>query len=90
MFDSLYDVDGNEWQTKAYHNLLDNYLIGDRITAGPPFTYQVKVLGGDEPPFTYSHATIRDGVLAAVPADRDPNLPLLDYHGGWLPAEEGA
>lgn len=84
MFDSFYDANGDEWQTKAYGNALVNYDIGDEIPEGPPFTYQVRVLG--DPEDGYGLATIRDGRLAEVPAERDLALPLLDYHGGWLRA----
>ena len=37
----------------------------------------------------YAYATIRDGVLVEVPADRDETLPLLDYYGGWEEAPDG-
>ena len=35
-------------------------------------------------------ATIRDGILTAVPAERDDALPLQNYSGHWLSAPEGA
>lgn len=88
MFDSLYDATGIEWQTKAFNCELDRYQIGDRI--GPPFTYQAKVLGGPRGEDSrYAYATIREGVLVEVPADRDETLPLLDYYGGWEEAPDG-
>lgn len=79
MFDSLYDPHGNEWQTKAYHRLLDRYTIGDQMPARDDGSkaYQVKVLGDVE-----SFATIRDDHLEQVPVDRDLTLPLVDYYGG--------
>lgn len=79
MFDSLFDTKGNEWQTKAFGCILDRFEIGDRIVSVGDF--QVEVCGGEDPPFEDSFATIRAGVLAAVPVDRDPQLPLMDYHG---------
>ena len=80
MFDSLYDKHGNQWQTKAFDCLLANYDIGDSIPGDDlPASYQVEVLGDTE-----SYATVRDGVLVAVPAERDPSLPLVDYYGGAL------
>ena len=91
MFDSLYDASGVEWQTKAFACVLDRYQIGDAILDGPSCTYQVKVLGGPVPSRAIdSFATVRDGVLTAVPDDRIPSLPLLDCFGGWLAAANGA
>lgn len=88
MFDSLYDAEGHEWQTKALDCTLDRYQIGDDF--GPPFTYQAKVLGGPRGANSrYAYATIRDGVLVEVPTDRDETLPLLDYHGSWEDAPDG-
>lgn len=86
MFDSLYDANGNEWQTKAFSCNLVDYRIGDRLSdAGD---YQVEVLGGPRPGSVDSFATVRAGVLAEVPADRDHSLLLLDYYGGPVPAKE--
>jgi hypothetical protein len=84
MFDSLYDKDGNEWQTKAFARNLARYEIGDAISS-PPIPYQVEVLGdmGDDDQFIDSYATIRDRRLAEVPADRDNSLPLLGFDGEW-------
>lgn len=86
MFDSFYDTDNSEWQTKAYHCVLAEYKIGDSITGdfpdSYPATYQVEVLGGtDDDPYQDSLATIRDGVVASINDPRDPSLPLLDYSG---------
>lgn len=92
MFDSLYDAAGNEWQTKAFDCCLNSYRIGDRIVGGPPFTYQVEVLGGDDlhREFVDSHATVIDGALRSVNVQRDHSLPLLGYDGGWTRAANGA
>ena len=88
MFDSLYDATGVEWQTKALNCELDRYRIGDRF--GPPFTYQAQALGGPRGEDSrYAYATIRDGVLVAVPVDRDETLPLLNYYGGWEEPSDG-
>lgn len=86
MFDSFYDKDGNEWQTKALDCILGRYDIGDRVPSSL-FPHQMKVFGG--PRNVDSFATIRDGFLAAVPAKRNEHLPLLDYNGGWLAAPKG-
>lgn len=89
MFDSFYDGDGHEWQTKALSCLLDAYRIGAPIPGPPNYTYQMKVLGGpSDARGVYSYATIRGGVLTAIPDERDERLALLDYHGGWLSLEE--
>ena len=80
MFDSLIDANGHEWQTKAFARCLDEYRIGDEIPADGPATYQVEILG-DRPDYIDALATIRDGVLEAIPVERDPRLPLLDYSG---------
>lgn len=84
MFDSLFDAEGNEWQTKAFGCILDRFQIGDHVHGVVDF--QVEVCGGDDPPFEDSLATIRAGRLEAVPADRDETLPLMNYHGYiWWP-----
>lgn len=88
MFDSFYDADGHEWQTKAFDCELDVWRIGDSFTADCGLSFQVYVLGstGSTLNGTYetfeSLATIRDGVVAAVPDERDESLFLLDYSGG--------
>lgn len=97
MFDSFYAtpgfVDDDEWQTKAYGCQLDTWHIGDSLPDIEAFeriqTYQVEVLGSrrqyPEPrEFINSFATVSCGVLAAVPVDRDPSLPLFSYSGGLL------
>ena len=85
MFDSLYDEDGTEWQTKALKRVLAQYNIGDVIYSDFPVTYQVEVLGGGVGGFVYSHATIFNGVLAEVDVPRDPLLPFINYSGYPVP-----
>lgn len=81
MFDSLYDTHGNEWQTKALGRALDRFEVGDPV----PFSIaacQIEVLGGRHLDASMdAFATIRKGILIAVPAERDPSLPLYDYSG---------
>lgn len=92
MYDSLYDADGHDWQTKAYDCELERFQIGDRLppTDYPATTYQVEVLGDPEPgTFIETFATIRDRVLESVPVERDESLPLIDYFGGMIAAPEG-
>lgn len=82
MFDSLYadrSATGydDEWQTKAYWCELDSYFIGDEMPPVKPYElddYQVEVSGD-------RFATVRDGRLVEVPAERDATLPLLNYSG---------
>ena len=92
MFDSMYDDQDNEWQTKAFECGLDRFREGDPMPhpngiAWPaPAVYQVKVYGGPrftEPARGDAFATIRNSYLTTVPAERDETLPLIDYHGGW-------
>lgn len=92
MFDSMYDAQNHEWQTKAFGCVLDRFREGDPVphpngVAWPsPPAYQVKVYGGPrftEPARGDAFATIADGVLTAIPAERHEHLPLVDYHGGW-------
>jgi hypothetical protein len=80
MFDSLYDDQGNEWQTKAYGCNLSRFQIGDKVPA-LPVAYQVRVLGGPGAGLQSSWATIRDGRVSEVPAKRDKSLPAVDYFG---------
>ena len=94
MFDSLYDTQGNEWQTKAYGCTLEEWGVGDAMPhesgrGGPhsptddlPDAYQVRVLGGPGDSLIDSYATVRGHVLTAVPAGRDQSMPLVDYCGG--------
>jgi hypothetical protein len=97
MFDSFYATPGyeyeHEWQVKAYGCVLDTWHVGDRLPDDHPTrTYQVEVIGGSSPgergASRWSFATVVDGVLVAVPVDRDPSLPLIAYSGGLL--EDGA
>lgn len=82
MFDTLHasrDTD-DDWQTKAYSQLLVDYFVGDEMPPIPGVDvgddYQVEIL--DE---THSLATVRGGVLASVGDRRDPSLTQLDYWG---------
>lgn len=89
MFDSLYDVDGDEWQTKAFGCSLAQYNIGqiiDEHVDGDLTTYQVSVFGepGCKGFFVDSFATVIDQRLVVVPAERDRALPLIDYGGGII------
>lgn len=96
MFDSMYDDQNNEWQTKAYDCALDRFREADPMPhpkgiAWPaPSAYQVRVFSGS--PFHEAqkdaYATIRNVVLESVPDERDESLPLIDYHGGWAVAPE--
>ena len=90
MFDSILDDENNDWQTKAFECLLNEFRVGDPMPDAPFATYQVEVLGGDGHEFIDSYATVRDGVLATVDTTRDERLPLLDYFGGPSVATEGA
>lgn len=85
MFDSFYDANGNEWQTKAFGKNLDQWSIGDSIPTAP-IDHQVMVFGGltDDAEPEDSFATIRSGRVVEVPAERDQSLPLLDYNGTWV------
>jgi hypothetical protein len=80
MFDRLYDAQNGEWQTKAYARTLERYDVGDKIDA-PAESYQVEVLGEIEGNFEFSFATVRFGILVAVPAERDYTLPRRNYSG---------
>lgn len=87
MFDSFWAA-SKEWQTKAFGRSLDQWGLGDVIPGAHPLPFQVEVLGSDivkDGDFVESFATIRDGRLVAVPADRDESLPLLGYTGDWAP-----
>lgn len=95
MFDSLYDAEGHEWQTKAYSRVLDQIEIGEAMSelADAPdlADYQVEVLGSDaDDNFVESFATVRGGVLTEVPAERDPALPLAGYSSGIEYPEESS
>ena len=98
MFDSMYDQQNHEWQTKAFDCVLDRFEIGDAVphprgVSWPtPTEYQVKVYGGPrfaEPARGDSFATVRNSDLVAIPSERNESLPLIDYHGGWsVPPKE--
>lgn len=88
MYDSFYDAEGNEWQTKAFDCELESYGMGDELPYLGTDTYQVEVLGGYRQPFIDSYATIRDRRLASTNGERDETLPLIDYHGDWIAKEE--
>lgn len=79
MFDSFYDAQGNEWQTKAFDCVLARFDIGDPV----PFEvsdFQVQCLGElVSHDFTDGLATIQGGRLTGVPSARDPRLPLYNY-----------
>jgi hypothetical protein len=81
MFDSLYDADGREWQTKAFDRNLDEYRIGDVIPADCAASYQVEIYCGFRDDYRESLATIRSGVLVAIDDQRDQRLPLIDWGG---------
>jgi hypothetical protein len=78
MFDSLYDANGNEFQTKAFECLLTEYHIGDDVDA-MLFTYQVEIFGG--PNNEDSYATVVDGTIIAIDVPRDETFTLINYYG---------
>ena len=85
MFDRMYALDGGEWQTKAFANILNSYRIGERIPGGAPFSYQVEILGSsNDGESRDSYATLHNGVLVSIDNSRDGSLPLLDYDGRWV------
>lgn len=87
MFDSIYDGDGREWQTKALDCTLKRYAPGDAIP-GPLFDYQMKVISGwleGGKGLDYGYALIHNGNLMDVLHEPDEFLQTLDYPGGWLP-----
>ena len=89
MFDSFYDADGNEWQTKAFGCNLDRYTSNDNVPASID-DFQVEVLGGMRGAKSQDAlATIRDRKLSKVPDVRDESLPLMDYHGYIYHGTEG-
>ncbi|WP_336698160.1 hypothetical protein [Curtobacterium sp. USHLN213] len=83
MFDSMIDADGREWQTKAFGRALERWRVGDQVPADDS-DFQARVLGDEAFGYKYALATVRDGVLTEVPAERDPLLLLVDYQGGYL------
>ena len=86
MSDSLYDSEGREWQTKAFDRVLATFDIGSIITGLQADSCQVEVLGEIDRNFVNSYATIINGRLTEVPAERDKSLPLFSY-GGSLRVE---
>lgn len=88
MFDRLYDNQWREWQTKSLYNTLDTLHIDDTIEIAEGATCQIEVTGsiddvsGGEN-YLDAYATIRDGVLTEVPAERDEALPLRDFDDEW-------
>lgn len=81
MFDSLIDPKGREWQTKAFDRELAWWRVGDTIPNDCLATFQVEIYGGGRDAWRESYATVRDNVLIAVDAERDPALPLIDWAG---------
>lgn len=82
MFDSLFNEQGHEYQTKAFDCELDEYQIGDPIVCDGPASFQVEVLGGPEyNSIIDAFATVTGGTLSAVGVDRDKRYPLLNYSG---------
>lgn len=90
MFDSMWDADGMEWQTKAFDCGLAGYQVGDELPFIGTDTYQVEIFGGAKWPGqdADSYATIRDKRLISINDERDETLPLLGYHGDWIKKEE--
>ena len=89
MFDSLYDDDNNEWQTKAFDCVLDRFRVADPMPDVCESDYQVEVLGdrkrgSSEREFIESYATIRSGILMSINDPRDESLILRDYGGFWV------
>jgi hypothetical protein len=81
MFDSVYDSQGNEWQTKAFDCALDRYEIGD-LVGESTMTYQFEVFGGPRSELAReAFATVESGRISAVPTERDTAVPLVDFHG---------
>lgn len=87
MLDSIYDANGDEWQTKAFGCSLRCWKVGGPLDEAEGGSFQVEVLGGpfapigEESRIVDGLATVRAGVIEAVPADRDYSLPLMNYSG---------
>jgi len=93
MFDSFYDSDSNEWQTKAYENQLAAYRQDDvlpELECHPDITdYQVEILRGSdvlengERKHVYldSFATVIGNKLITIHDPRNRNLPRISYSG---------
>lgn len=89
MFDSFYDQDDRDWQTKAFDCDLEVWRVGDPFSVDGSGAFQVEVIGDGRRidgryTTTDSFVTIADGVVVEVPADRDHRLPLVGYSGGLL------
>ena len=82
-FDSFYDEEGNEWQTKAFDCNLDDYRCGDLLPSVIG-DYQVEVFGGPDGQEVDGLAYVNADVLTNVPVERDPSLPLIGYLGDIL------
>jgi hypothetical protein len=92
MFDSFYDPGGREWQTKAFECDLVVWRVGDPFPADGCASFQVEVISSVGSTFdgTYrlldGYVTVRDCVVAEVPAERDHSLPLIGYFGALVMA----
>lgn len=85
MFDSLYDAEGQEWQTKAFSRDLVVFSIRDEMpTVDGLDAYQVEVIGGRRTNHRWSLATVRGGLLVDVDVAPDPMMPRVDYSGRIL------
>jgi hypothetical protein len=92
MFDSFYDAQGREWQTKALGKSLHRWGIGDPVPLN--FDCQIEAIGGrDASGVRVMLATIKGGALTHVGRTRDETLPLIPYgglgamlYGDWLAA----
>lgn len=94
MFDSFYDENDGEWQTKAFGRSLHRWDIGETV-APSGISCQVEAIGVErsEHDYAFGLATIRGGVLIAVPDERDESLTLIPYGGlgatySTVPAKE--
>jgi len=88
MFDSFYDSDDREWQTKAYSNMMSAYRVGDTLPEledHPDVTeYQVEILCGIAYPVRKhidSFATVIGNKLTSIHDSRNLNLPRISYYG---------
>lgn len=93
MFDSFYDSDDNDWQTKAYENVLAQFRQGDELPPleeHPDLTdYQVEVLGCmpvfelgvPKRRYVDSFTTVIGGKVHEINADRDHQYPRINYDG---------
>ena len=80
MFDSFYDAQGREWQTKALGRSLHRWEIGDAVPV--QFDCQLEAIGRhDATGVRVMLATIKSGQLTHVGATRDESLPLIPYGG---------